>query len=128
MLALQRGLVTPEWISQPERDSRRRTWLWLAVGLPVFIAGALAFGTFMLMDGASRSGRDFTGIVITIWVVGGVVGLAAVTLGSIGLMISQREPPRRAPRVEVPLVEPAPPPAFDDRDAGTERIWKQEKP
>src|SRR6266446_5333888 len=118
MLALERGLVPAEGIGQPERDARQKTWLWLAVGLPVFIALALGAGTYLLVDGSARSGRDATALLIVIWLVGGAVGLAAVIVGGLGLMAAQRAQHRRASGIELPRVEPASRRTFDDRDAG----------
>jgi hypothetical protein len=86
-------------------------------------------GTFMLVDGAARSGRDFTGLLVAIWLVGGAVGLAAVILGGLGLMAAQREQRRRPPILETPRAEPAPQRAFEDREpVVTEKIRKQESP
>jgi hypothetical protein len=128
MQALEHGLVPPDWASQLDRHSRRVGWLWLALGLPVFIAFALGFGTFMLVDGGMRSGRNMTDVIVVIWLVGGVVGLAAVVMGGLGLMAAQRRQQGMPPPLDYPSVRPAPPPIDKGRDPATERIWKQESP
>jgi hypothetical protein len=126
MLALQRGLLPPQWQAQASRP--RKGWLGLAIGLPVFIACALAYGTFQLVDANRWAQRDLTGVMIAMWIVGGAVGLGAVIIGGIGLMADQRQHYARASQGQIPQVRPAPPAAFEPRDPGTEQIWKQERP
>jgi len=128
MLAMQRGLDPPEWSGQSARASFRRAWLGLAVGLPIFIAFALALGTHMLVDAAGRSLRDFTHIIVLIWLVGGAVGLTAVIMGGLGLMANQRRHYRQASNREMPQVPPAPPVRFEDRAPAPEKFKKQEGP
>jgi len=127
MFALQHGLLPPEWSGEAARASFGRAWLWLAIGLPVFIAFAGGIGTALLVDDARRSGRELTGIIVAIWIVGGAVGLAAVIVGGLGLMANQRQRLSRPPLVEPPQVRPAPPVPFEERDPSGERFRKQER-
>jgi hypothetical protein len=66
--------------------------------------------------------------MIAMWSAGGLVGLAAVIVGGIGLMADQRQSHARASRGEIPQVRAVPPTAFENRDPGSEKIWKQERP
>lgn len=126
MLALQRGLLPPQWQVQASRP--RKGWLGLAIGLPVFIACALAYGTFQLVEANRWAQRDLTGVMIAMWIVGGAVGLGAVIVGGIGLMADQRQYHTRVSRGEIPQVRAVPPTAFESRDPGKENVWKQERP
>jgi hypothetical protein len=126
MRALERGLVPQEWMNLFGRDSRRMGWLWLALGLPIFIAFALGIGTFLLVDAQMHSLRDMTAIIVTIWVAGGAVGLAAVIIGGMGMMADQRQQARRPPVLEVSRVAPPHLGTFDDRNPTSEKIRKPE--
>jgi hypothetical protein len=126
MLALERGLVPPDGSGLAGWGGRRSGWLVLAVGLPVFIAFAGGVGTFGLVDAMRRGGGNFTGIIITIWIVGGAVGLAAVIMGALGIMANQRQQFRRPPILEPARGEPPPRVPFEDRSPAGERIRKQE--
>ena len=126
MQALERGLNPSEWGNQSERSGRRMGWLWLAVGLPVFIAFAGGIGTALLTDASMRSNRNMMEIMVTIWIVGGVVALAAVIMGGLGMIAEQRRQARLPPPLEYPSVRPAPVDVDKSHDPATERIWKQE--
>jgi hypothetical protein len=126
MLALQRGLVPPEWLNDTGRG-RRRAWLWLCLGLPVLIACALAWGTFRLVEASVHTGRDFTTLLLTMWIVGGAVGLAAVIMGGLGLLADQRHAHRQAPRVDMPRMTDVTGTSQHERKPSSEQIWKQER-
>jgi hypothetical protein len=128
MLALERGLLPPDWAAKLAQSGFRKGWLWLAIGLPIFIACALGVGTFLLVDANRYGGHNLTGIIITIWLVGGTVGLAAVILGGLGLMVDQRRHLPREPFVGPPQARAASSPGTVERDSGSERFWKQERP
>jgi hypothetical protein len=125
MLALQRGLLPPEWVGDPWRN-RRRAWLSLCIGLPTLIGCALAWGTFRLVE-ASTHARDFTSLLIFIWLIGGAVGLAAVILGGLGLLDVQRREFRQRPPVNLPDRGDLPGRMPQDQGA-SDHIWKQERP
>lgn len=125
MLALQRNLLPPDWQVQPSRP--RKGWLALAIGLPVFIACALAYGTHELVEANRWATRDLTGLMIAMWVVGGLVGLGAVIVGGIGLMADQRQSYARSHQGEIPQVRVAAPPASEKRDPAAEQFFKQER-
>jgi len=127
MLAIERGLLPPEWSGEATRASIRRTWLWLAIGLPVFITFAGGIGTALLVDSAMRSGNNFSGTMIAIWLAGGAVALAAVIFGGLGLMADQRQHMHRPIRMEPPQVRPVPSIPFEDRDPSAEKFRKQER-
>jgi hypothetical protein len=123
MQALQRGLLPPEWTGTSQR---RFGWLWLALGLPIFVAFAGGIGTALLVDASMRGGRSFTEAIVAIWIVGGAVGLASVIMGGLGMMADQRRQQRLPPPLDYPPVRLAPPETDSGRDPTAERIWKQE--
>jgi hypothetical protein len=127
MLALQRGLLPPDWAIDTWRN-RRRAWLVLCLGLPTVIACALVWGTFRLVEAMTRSGQDFRAILLVIWLMSGAVALASVIVGGLGLLDEQRWERRQRPSLEVSgmnrLTETMPP----DRGTFSEHAIKQERP
>jgi anaerobic C4-dicarboxylate transporter len=110
MLALQRGLVS----EGSGQRARGRSWLWVALGVPVFIAALAAAATVGILTHFAASRDPFHpvmfGMVLALWIVSGVVCLAALIVGGIGLMREQR----RASRAEHPPREQP----FPDRPPG----------
>jgi hypothetical protein len=125
LLALQRGLIPPDWLDNPVRD-RRRAWLLLCIGLPIFIACALFVGTYELVDASLRTGQNFKELLVTIWIVGGAVALAAVIMGGLGLLGEQRRGSRqdRSMLLRPPLPSTTVQP---EREPTSEHIWKPER-
>jgi hypothetical protein len=92
MLALEKGLLRPGGASF---DGGRRTgWTWVAVGVPFLALLAAVVATIGIVTWYGANPHLPNGhipmLLITFWSVGGVVSVAALVIGGLGLMSVQR--------------------------------------
>lgn len=94
MLALERGLVRPEGLDLDSGRGRRTGWAWVAVGVPFLGLCAVVVATIFVLtwygSNASLFNQYIPALLITFWIVSGVVSVAAVVMGSLGLLAEQR--------------------------------------